>query len=296
MLKIDYPSDGSISIWGMDSLDIHHTLMCGQAFRWQKIEENYMGVVKGHALRVRQEGELLKAWGCPENGLEPLIIDYFDLEKKYVPIEEAIAAMDPYLAEAVAFGRGLRLLRQDPWECLISFIISARNNIPSIRRTIEAISGKYGDKIEFEGELYYAFPSPGQLASADIDGLNQCGAAFRSKYILDTAIKVFKSGIDFDELRHKETMEGRSILMEFKGVGEKVADCILLFALQKYDAFPIDVWINRVMKTLYFNGEDMSMKKMREYACARFREYAGYAQEYLYYWARALPKERWSIS
>lgn len=286
-ITLSYSSSNLLSLSGIDSLNLHHTLMCGQAFRWKKREDFYIGVVKGHVLKVRQEGNSIEVKGYPEEGLETLIFDYFDLNKDYSEIEDKVSSFDEHLAMAVAFGRGLRLLRQDLWECLISFIISARNNIPCIKRSIETISMRYGDKYEFEDEFYYLFPSPAQLSQASLEGLLECGTAFRGKYIIETVKRVFESGIDLEELRDMELIEARKALMEFKGVGEKVADCVLLFALQKYEAFPIDVWINRVMRRLYFGGKEVSLRKMQEYAQERFREYAGYAQEYLYYWARS---------
>lgn len=286
-ISIAHLGGGALSISGMDSLNVHHTLRCGQAFRWHQVKDGYTGVVKGHLLRVSQGEGTLRVEGYPQEGLAELVVEYFDLEKEYREIERRVAAMDLYLARAVAFGRGLRLLRQDPWECLISFIISARNNIPCIMRSIEAMAERYGDRVELECGSYYTFPTPAQLASADPEDLMGCGMAFRAKYIVETARRVLELGIDLQELRQMETREARAFLMEFKGVGEKVADCVLLFGLQKYEAFPIDVWINRVMRDLYFGGREVSLRKMQEYAQGRFGEYAGYAQEYLYYWARS---------
>ena len=206
---------------------------------------------------------------------------------------------DELLKQAIEFGYGIRLLNQDPFEMVISFIISARNSIPSIMKTIKKISEKFGDKIEYKGEIYYAFPTPEQLKNETLEDIQETGASFRSKYIIDTiyninmALEAKKSGNLTDELKMYDldyimslpTDECHVALQAFKGVGAKVADCIMLFSMGKKSAFPVDVWIKRAMIHFYV-APDVSLNKIRVFGREKFGELSGLAQQYLFYYAR----------
>ena len=224
--------------------------------------------------------------------------NYFDLNKEYVPLKVELS-MDDLLKQAIEFGYGIRLLNQDPFEMVISLIISARNSIPSIMKTIKKISEKFGDKIEYKGEVYHAFPTPEQLKKATLEDIQETGASFRSKYIIDTilninrALEAKKSGKLTDELKMYDleyimslpTDECHIALQAFKGVGAKVADCIMLFSMGKKSAFPVDVWIKRAMIHFYV-APDVSLNKIRVIGREKYGELSGLAQQYLFYYAR----------
>ena len=191
------------------------------------------------------------------------------------------------LGKSVEYGYGIRLLNQEHFELLISFIISARNSIPSIMKTIKKISEKWGTPIEYKGNTYYTFPTPEQLKDATEEEIKETGASFRSKYIVDTIAKVNENSYDFDleRISKLNTDECHVALQNFKGVGSKVADCIMLFSMRKYSAFPVDVWVKRAM-IFFYGAEDASLNKIRIFARDKFGELAGFAQQYLFYYAR----------
>ena len=224
--------------------------------------------------------------------------DYFDLNVNYEEVKEELSK-DELLKKSVEFGYGIRILNQDPFEMLISFIISARNSIPSIMKTIKKISERWGDKIEYKGNIYYAFPTPEQLKEATLEEIKETGASFRSKYIVDTigkvnaAIEAKNNGtlneelqqFDLEYIKSLPTDECHKALQNFMGVGAKVADCIMLFSMAKKSAFPVDVWIKRAMIHFYL-APDVSLNKIRVFGRDKFGELSGMAQQYLFYYAR----------
>ena len=205
------------------------------------------------------------------------------------------------LRQSIEFGYGVRVLNQDPFEMLLSFIISARNNIPSIKKTVNKISIKWGKKIDYKGKTYYTFPSIYEIKDATLEEIQETGASFRSKYIIDTIKNVYNSTkerensnvdeensslkYDLDYIKSLNDDECHNALQEFKGVGAKVADCIMLFSMEKTSAFPVDVWVKRAMIHFY-GAEDSSLNKIRIFARNKFGELAGFAQQYLFYYAR----------
>ena len=224
--------------------------------------------------------------------------DYFDLNVNYEEVKEELSK-DELLKKSVEFGYGIRILNQDSFEMLISFIISARNSIPSIMKTIKKISERWGDKIEYKGNIYYAFPTPEQLNEATLEEIKETGASFRSKYIIDTiskvnaAIEAKNNGtlneelqqFDLEYIKSLPVDECHKALQNFMGVGAKVADCIMLFSMSKHSAFPVDVWIKRAMIHFYL-APDVSLNKIRVFGRDKFGELAGLAQQYLFYYAR----------
>lgn len=291
-------STDEVIIGGIRPFNLLHTLECGQAFRWERNGSWYMGIVRGRVLWVRQAGEGLGVFrNGPDDSLG-LVVDYFDLEKDYGAIEAELKGMDSFLAEAVKFGSGLRILQQEPWECLISFIISAHNRIPFIRRAIRMLAERFGEPAcggdpgmggvsRGEGSFPHRFPTPMALAMASVEDLSACHTGFRAPYIREAAMKVASGDLQLEALRDLATEEARSRLMKLRGVGEKVADCVLLFSLGKHDAFPVDVWIARVMQEVYMKEKErVSLREIRELARRKFKALSGYAQEYLYYYAR----------
>ena len=278
-------------IENQDSFNITHIFECGQCFRWNRIDENtYIGVIKGAVIKVKQEGNKIIFTGNSEKNFKDTINYYFDLNTNYTEYKNKLSNIDGFMEESIKFGDGIRILKQDLWECIISFIISANNNIPRTKKIIERISKEYGKEIEFEGNIYYEFPTPEELSTASIEDLRALGTGFRDKRIYNTTQMIINKEFNLDSLiKIKSTEEIRNELLKLDGVGEKVADCILLFALHRFDTFPVDVWVRRVMNVLYIHNEDeakVNKKQIREVAYSLFGEIEGIAQQYLFYWAR----------
>ena len=292
-------SNDSVIIKGVKNFNIKQILECGQCFRWQRVTDtDYIVVSNRRVIEIIQEDDEVIIHNTNMNDFKNIWENYFDLNTEYEPLKEELSK-DELLKQAIEFGYGIRLLNQDPFEMVISFIISARNSIPSIMKTIKKISEKFGDKIEYKGEVYYAFPTPEQLKNATLEDIQETGASFRSKYIIDTiyninmALEAKKSGNLTDELKRYDldyimslpTDECHVALQAFKGVGAKVADCIMLFSMGKKSAFPVDVWIKRAMIHFYV-APDVSLNKIRVFGREKFGELSGLAQQYLFYYAR----------
>ena len=281
---------------GIAPFSLRDTLMCGQAFRWHSTGTGndvcaYTGVVKGKVLTVRQEDECLILEGPTDEDSVCMTRDYFALDVDLGEIESRLREIDPALGTAIDFASGIRLLRQDPWEAMVTFIISARNSIPLIRRSVELLAEKYGDPIPDRRngeacEAYFSFPGPEALAGADIEGLLQCRTGFKAPYIREAAERIVSGEFDLSGVGDLEYAEAKSRLMDFRGIGNKVADCILLFAFGFYGAFPIDVWVTRIMRYLFFDGRKVPLRVISEFAHEKFGDLAGYAQQYLFYYAR----------
>ncbi len=276
----------AIRLKNVDSFKPLHIFECGQAFRWSFDGYGYVGVVKDRVIRIIEEGTDIILENSNIDDFHNIWKKYFDLDRDYSLIKKQLATCDSIMKKAISFGHGIRILNQDPWETLISFIISANNNIDRIGKTIENICRVYGDKLIWQGKAYYTFPSPQILANGDMDILRKCGCGYRDKYILSTANMVAADVNRLYELRNLPYDEAFEYLLEFPGVGPKVADCVLLFSLGKSEAFPVDVWIRRIVEYLYFNGEDINSKDLKRLAMGKFGDLAGFAQQYLFYYAR----------
>lgn len=290
------PASNRTIISGVKPFNLQYTLECGQAFRWRPYEDtdpdwngigrhSYVGVAGGRILRLWQEaGDVDNLVVEDVDGdMVDFVIRYFGLEKDHQRIESELKQMDPVLSKAVEFASGLRLASQDPWECLISFIISARNSIPLIQRAVENLCKTFGHEIQ---DGFFAFPEPRALASAPVDEIEKCGTGFRAPYVKLAAETVSSGALNFEALRELSSDEIRKALLSLKGVGPKIADCVLLFGLGRYEAFPVDIWIARIMSFFYFGGKQVPLEQIRGFAVRQFGRLAGYAQEYLYYYAR----------
>ena len=285
--KVNYYDD-YVVIEGVKNFNIKQIAECGQCFRWKKVKElHYIGVAFEKVIEVIQKDDSVTILNSSKEDFENIWLDYFDLSRDYKSIKEKLSD-DPILKESVEYGYGIRILNQDPFEMLISFIISARNSIPVISKTIEKISKKYGKEIEYKGEIYYTFPKPKDFEGITEDDIRETGASFRSKYIVDTINKVLHNPDETYNLNYISELDDDKChreLQKFKGVGSKVADCIMLFSMKKTSAFPVDVWVKRAM--MYFYGaEDASLNKIRIFARNKFKELSGFAQQYLFYNAR----------
>ncbi|HOB20885.1 MAG TPA: DNA glycosylase [Candidatus Atribacteria bacterium] len=277
-------TDNSIVLTGVASFHPAHIFDCGQAFRWNPDGKGYTGIVGDKVIRVVCENDSVILEGASYEDYESLWRHYLDLDRDYETIKQEFSK-DPVLAEAVSYGWGMRILNQDPWETLISFIISANNNITRIKGIVERLSASLGRAVPFEDKAYYTFPDPSALAGADDNTLKRCGCGYRGPYIRETARMVADGKLSLADLKQLPYAEARKHLLSCKGVGEKVADCILLFSMNHTEAFPVDVWIKRIMEQLYTH-KPLSVKEIRAYAGVRFGKYAGLAQQYLFYYAR----------
>lgn len=279
-----------------DSFELKDIFECGQCFRWNKNEdETYTGIFTDCVINVeKQENKIIfKGKSCNEltqKQFEEKIRKYFDLDRDYSKIKNILSNVDENLNLSVKYGEGIRILNQDLWETIISFIISANNNIPRIKGIIERMSSKYGKEIEFEGKKYYTFPSKEELSKASVEDLRALGLGFRDVRVYETTKIILNNEISLEKLHIMTTNEARETLLTLPGVGPKVADCILLFStLKRFDVFPIDVWVRRVMNDLYIHNEDetkVNKKEIQKLADEKFGNLQGIAQQYLFYWKR----------
>lgn len=274
------------------SFELRDIFECGQCFRWNKQEDgSYTGVFKNNVLNVKKNKDEIIFEGICENDIQQTVENYFDLNRNYEKIKEQLSRIDQNMKMSIEYGNGIRILNQDLWETIISFIISANNNIPRIKGIIERLSQKYGTKISFENKDYYLFPTANQLKDVTVAELRALGLGFRDIRLYETTQMVLNNEVDLDSLHKLDTKSAREILLTLSGVGPKVADCILLFStLKRFDIFPIDVWVRRVMNELYIKNPDenkVSKKLINEIAFEKFGDLAGIAQQYLFYWKRA---------
>lgn len=222
--------------------------------------------------------------------IKEIVTDYFDLNRNYSEIKEKLSKIDENVNLSIKYGDGIRILNQDLWETIISFIISANNNIPRIKGIIEILSEKYGKEIKWNGEKYYTFPTPEELQNASVQDFRDLGTGFRDIRLYETTKMVLEKKVDLVDLYNLNTLDAREKLLSLSGVGPKVADCILLFSdLKRFDVFPIDVWVRRVMNELYIKNPDenkVNKKDIAKIAKEKFGDLEGLAQQYLFYWKR----------
>lgn len=282
-----------IIIENQESFNLKHIFECGQCFRWNEEDDgSWIGVIKDAVIKVRIEDNKVIFTGkvLGNQDFKKIVYDYFDLNTNYTDYKNELSKIDEYLRESIKFGEGIRILKQDLWETIISFIISANNNIPRIKKIINAISSTYGKKIVFEEKEYYLFPTPEELSKATVEDLRKLGLGFRDKRIYETTRLINENTISLEEIENfADTARAREELLKLDGVGPKVADCILLFSLKRLDVFPIDVWVRRVMNDLYIHNEDEEKVNKKELQCLaeeKFKGLSGIAQQYLFYWKR----------
>jgi N-glycosylase/DNA lyase len=278
------------------AFDLDFSLCCGQVFRWKKLDGWWYGVVGEEIVKIRQCGAELEFEGVTEE----FVRCFFGLNDDLEQISRCICK-DPYIQKALCRFEGLRIVRQQPWECLIGFICATYKSIAAIEGMLSKISEKYGEKRFFDGKEFYTFPNVERLALASENGLRECGLGYRAKYVQATAKQVRDEGIALENLKALPYVDARKKLLEFQGVGLKVADCVLLFSLEKSEAFPVDVWIKRVILNHYADHfPETLVKRMQnrpsltnseylkigDFARSYFGSYAGYAQEYLFHFER----------
>lgn len=261
-----------IIIENYNNFDIIKTFECGQCFRWTRQDDgSYVGVVKNKVITVYQENNKIIFKNLSNSDSKIKIQEYFDLDRDYESINKDLSKIN-FIGDAMRYSQGIRILKQDPWEALISFIISQNNNIPRIKKIIEIFCKKFGKKII---DSYFEFPKIDDLKDISIEDLADLRCGFRDKYIMDAILKIKNQEIILDNLYNLNIDEARKELIKIKGVGPKVADCVLLYGFSKTDSFPTDIWIKKTMDKFFKEG----LPKIK-------KEYLGIVQQYIYYYAR----------
>lgn len=269
--------DNKIIVKTAGDMSLKDTLCCGQSFRWREQEDgSFKGTAFGKTVTVSTKGSELIIEGADVQDFEGIWKDYFDLEFDYVALKEDLSKKHPVLSEAAKFAPGIHILRQEPFEALISFIISQNNNIKRIEGIVQRLCETFGEKLT-SGD--YSFPTAEKLANLTEEDLKPLRAGFRNRYILDAAKKVYSGEVCLEELYTLTFEDAKKKLMTIVGVGSKVADCVLLYGLHRTEAFPMDVWMKRAMSTLFPNTEPTF-----------FGEYAGIAQQYIFHYSRMNPQ------
>ena len=300
--------EGKIILKEVRNFNPQHIFECGQCFRWNRVDEEvdtrYRGVIFGKVVEVSVEGKDVVLENVSLEDFEGHVRDYLDLNRDYSAVKDKLKE-DLLLKEAMDFGYGIRVLNQEPFETLISFILSANNGIPRIKDGVRRISLNYGKEIQYDGETYYAFPTPEELSMASEGDLRALGVGFRAKYIYDTTKKIRRaeklrgakttrslSEEETDDLKYDlkaiTTMNHdlcHSELQNYIGVGPKVADCVMLFSMKKQEAFPVDVWVRKAMVHFY-GAKGSSLTTIRNFGQSQFGDLSGFAQQYLFYHAR----------
>jgi N-glycosylase/DNA lyase len=267
---------GEIEITGVTDFDPVRIFECGQCFRWNADENGvYTGVAQNRAARLRRVGDSIHITGSTED-FETIWRNYFDLDRDYEKIRRQLC-IDDFMQKATDYGAGIRILRQDKWEALCSFIVSQCNNIPRIKKIIDILCTEFGNKIEFGSKTYHTFPTAQDLAPLDESDLAPLRCGYRASYIISAAKAIAGGTLDLEELSQQTADTARAKLKQLRGVGDKVADCAILFGLNMQDAFPQDVWIKRAIAEQYSKTFDPKI----------FSPYAGIAQQYIFYYTRS---------
>lgn len=263
---------------------LNDTITCGQIFRFFPMEDGSFDVIlDDRVINVYMEDNCLCVSSNNEEDLEKKVKNYFDLDNDYTLISDFLVEKDTKLKNAIDFSAGLMMIRQDPFETVIEYIISANNAVPQIANALNNIAKKYGKKVKFNGKEYFLFPSYHDLKDVSLEELRNCKVGFRDKYLKSMIDKLNNNEINLDLFYQLDTKNALEKLMENIGIGPKVASCILLFAYQKYDVFPIDTWVKKIMKSDYgIEGE----KKIRKFAKDTYGKYSGIAIQYLFNYSR----------
>lgn len=277
--------DNKIIVHDIRDFNITHIFECGQCFRWNREEDgSYTGVVKNKVINVLQQKNTVEFNNINTDDFD-IIKNYFDFDTDYETIKNTLNT-DEIMAEAIKFGEGIRILNQEEWETMISFMISANNRIPMIKKVIENLSISFGDYIgNYRGKEYFSFPTAERLSAAPVERILECKAGFRAPRIKAAATRFLTEKDKIYNIKNMSYDEGLAYLKTYKGIGDKVANCILLFSMKHFDTFPVDVWVRRVMQTLYVSKETKDAD-IRKFAENKFGKYSGFAQQYLFYYAR----------
>lgn len=273
-----------IVIKNIKNSDLDSTVTCGQIFRFEKESDNsYTIVLKDRIINVKYENNNLYVDSNKYDNLENVVTKYFDLERDYSKINEIIEKKDLEIKKIVEYCNGLKMINSYPFETIVSYIISANNSVPSIRKSVDMISKRYGKKVEFRDREYYLFPTAEELKNVRIEDYRTCSVGFRDKYI-ENIVRVINNDSNYlDNFYKLDSLSSFDILLKEKGIGPKVASCILLFAYQKFNVFPVDTWVKKIMKEKYkIEGE----KNIREKTKELYGEYSAIAIQYMFHYSR----------
>ena len=277
-----------VTVDGVNDFILSQILECGQCFHFDKLDEEVYEVVAfGRAVKMEQTDKVLRIYGSSMEDYEGIWKLYLDMDNDYGLIKQSVIKADGALKTAVDEKSGIHILNQDFFETLISFIVSQNKSIPQIKQCVKNISHRFGDEvIGYNGEAFYVFPDVQRLHDATEEELRECKVGFRAPYIKNATEAVYSGAVTKEKLDELDIAQARELLMTIKGVGEKVANCVLLFGLGRREAFPVDVWMKRIMEQMYFDGKDTKKQDIEAFAVKKFGDLGGYAQQYLFDYAR----------
>ena len=277
-----------VTVDGVNDFTLSQILECGQCFHFDKLDEEVYEVVAfGRAVKMEQTDKVLRIYGSSMEDYEGIWKLYLDMDNDYGLIKQSVIKADGALKTAVEEKSGIHILNQDFFETLISFIVSQNKSIPQIKQCVKNISHRFGDEvIGYNGEAFYVFPDVQRLHDATEEELRECKVGFRAPYIKNATEAVYSGAVTKEKLDELDIAQARELLMTIKGVGEKVANCVLLFGLGRREAFPVDVWMKRIMEQMYFDGKDTKKQDIEAFAVNKFGDLGGYAQQYLFDYAR----------
>jgi len=274
-------------------INIHETINSGQIFLWENYRDTWFVIDGNDIIMAKQTPFKIMTFSKKSK-------NFFREDDNYEKILKNITG-DKIVKNAIKHYPGLRVTRQDPFQCCISFIISANSNIPKIRMGLQKLCRKFGTRVMFQKKEFFLFPRPKMLAKATLQDLQECKLGYRSKYVLDTSRTIASGEIDFDELKKADYQEVKELLLKLPGIGDKVADCIMLFSLEKLEAFPLDTWLVKILQKYYSDDFHMDKKtisknkyeNIHRNVLKHFGKYAGYSQQFLYKMERDLNKKKW---
>ena len=269
-----------ILIKNMNNIDLENTITCGQIFRYIKeLDNSFTIVLKDRVVNIKLDNNILYVDSNKLDNLENIIREYLDLDRDYLSIIKKIKKLDNKLSSCLDESIGLKMIKQDPLECIISYIISQNNSVRNIQNSLNLISEHFGEKVIFRDKVYYLFPTLDKLSSITMDEFRKCKVGFRDKYLVDIIKSIVDKELDINKIYDMNSNDALNYLINFKGIGMKVASCILLFAYQKYDVYPVDTWVKKYMETEYgIIGEN----NIRKYAKDTYGEYSGLAIQYMF--------------
>lgn len=267
----------------VNDLNLQDTITCGQIFRFNKENDSYVVVLKDRVVRLKQDNDILYVSSNLEDNLENVIKKYLDLERDYEVINKDLVLNNPDLKSSIEYSKGLKMIRQDEFETLISYIISANNRVSMISKVVDNISKKYGKRVIFEDKEYYLFPDAKDMKNCTKEELRNLKTGFRDEYIYEIVNKINNDLFDLNHINDLNTEEALKYLMNNKGIGEKVASCILLFAYSRFDVFPIDTWVKKYMKENYNIDKVSDIKK---FSIEHYNENCGLAIQYMFHFMR----------
>ena len=269
-----------VVIDNINNLDLDNTICCGQIFRYEKLEDNsYIVILKDRVVKLKYIDNKLYIDSNNMDNIENVIREYLDLDRDYISIIENIKKCDDVLGKYLDKSVGLKMIKQDPIECIISYIISQNNSVRNIKNSLDLISYKFGDKVIFLDKEYYLFPSIDKLSKISLEEFRECKVGFRDRYLVDIISDIVENRLNVNYIFEMNSEDSLRYLMSFRGIGMKVASCILLFAYGKYDVYPIDTWVKKYMDTNYGIKDE---KKIKEFCKEKYGKYSGLAIQYMF--------------